>query len=222
MSTNNSLFTAATKLEKAMSPRLNAECVDKQDTTMAQDLAEIVKKHALGAAASGLGVAWIPGVGSTAAMLSMTGFIWSMYFRINYRIGLKFSKVMLKTLASAVMSNLAQGALSVIGATVVAGLLSLTGAGNVFASAIMAALDYSVVMVGGILYLKLLTGLFGAGSDPNHMSEKELVVAMEDVIHNENISDMLKASKKEYTAERKKGNFTGDETVELVDDAEIV
>lgn len=114
---------------------------------MSQDLAEIIKTHALGATVSGIGVAWLPGVGSGAAMAAMAGFIWTMYFRINYRLGLKFSKVTMKSLASAVLSNLMQGAVSVVGSVALATVLSLTGIGNVASSLIMAALDYSVVMV---------------------------------------------------------------------------
>lgn len=216
MTNNNSmLYKSASQLEQIMTPNLDPSCVDLQDQTMTQDLAEIVKKHALGAAASGVGVAWLPGVGSLAAMASMVGFIWSMYFRINKRLGLKLSKVVLKTLASAVLSNLAQGALSVVGSIVVSSLLSMTGFGNAISSLIMAAVDYSVVMVGGILYLKLINGIMGAGKNPDEMNSTEIEIAMNDVIRNENINALLKKSKEEYTQARKAGTVTGNETIEL-------
>ena len=183
---------------------------------MAQDLVEIVNTHALGAAASGIGVAWLPGVGSAAALLSMVGFIWSMYFRINNRLGLRFAKVIVKTLASAVLSNLAQAAISVAGTVALSTILSFTGIGNGTASLIMAALDYSIVMVGGILYLKLINSLMGAGSNPDEMSPTEIEIAMNEVIRNENVQALLKQNKTNYAAGRKNGTFTGNETVELV------
>ena len=217
MAENNTLSDIAKQLEKAMTPKLAPDCIDKQDKTMAQDLVEIVNTHALGAAASGIGVAWLPGVGSAAALASMVGFIWSMYFRINNRLGLRFAKVIVKTLASAVLSNLAQAAISVVGSVVLSTALSFTGVGNGAASLIMAALDYSIVMAGGVLYLKLINNLMGAGTNPDDMSPTEIEIAMEEVIHNENIAALLKQSKKTYTAGRKNGTFTGNETVNLVD-----
>jgi len=216
MATSSTLNNLALQLEQAMTPKLSPNCIDRQDKTMAQDLVEIVKTHALGAAASGVGVAWLPGVGSAAALASMVGFIWSMYFRINKRLGLKFSKVVLKSLASAVLSNLAQAAISVVGSVALSTVLSFTGIGNGIASVIMAALDYSIVMVGGILYLKLINGLMGAGKNPDEMTPTEIEIAMDDVIRSENISSLLKQSKEEYTSGRKNGTITGNEAVELV------
>ena len=214
---NNNLSTVALQLEHAMTPRLAPGCIDHQDHTMAQDLSDIVKVHALGAAASGVGVAWLPGVGSAAAFVSMVGFIWSMYFRINNRLGLRFSKVAVKSLASAMLSNMAQAAISIAGSVAISSLLSLTGFGNAASSLIMAALDYSIVMVGGVLYLKLLNGLMGAGKNPEEMTPTEIEIAMEEVIHSENIQSLLRQSKAEYTTGRKNGTITGTENVELVD-----
>ena len=144
----------------------------------------------------------------------MTGFIWVMYFRINYRLGLKFSKVAMKSLASAVLSNLMQSAISVVGGVALATLLSLTGIGNAASSLIMAALDYSVVMVGGILYLKLLNGLMGAGNDPAEMTPREIEIQMSDVMKGENIESLLNRESRNYRAGRKSGTITGGETVD--------
>lgn len=218
MSTNSiALEKAAGNLAKAMTPTLGAGCIDRQDETMSVDLAQIVKTHALGAAASGVGVAWLPGVGSGASLVAMVGFIWSMYFRINHRLGLKFSKVAVKSLASAVLSNLMQSALSIVGSVALATALSFTGIGNAASSLIMAALDYSVVMVGGILYLKMLNGLMGAGKDPAEMTPQEMELKMEDIMRGENIEALLKSESRSYKAARKNGTVTGNETVDLED-----
>lgn len=211
------LESEASRLVKAMMPQLNPSCVDHQDSTLSQDLAEIVRKHALGAAASGLGVAWLPGVGSVSALAAMVGFIWSMYFRINYRLGLKFSKVVVKTLASAVLSNLGQSALSIAGSVVLSSLLSLTGIGNAAASLIMAAMDYSIVMVGGILYLKLLNRLMNAGMDPAEMRPQDIEIQMEDIIRGENIEALLRDESRSYKAARRNGDISGNETIDLAE-----
>lgn len=212
---NSALENEAGRLVNAMTPKLDPQCVDRQDLTLSADLAEIVKRHALGAAASGVGVAWLPGVGSAAALAAMVGFIWSMYFRINYRLGLKFSKVAMKSLASAVLSNMMQAALSVVGSVALATVLSLTGFGNGISSMIMAALDYAVVMVGGILYLKMLNGLMGAGKNPDEMTPREIEIQMDDVMKNENIEKLLKNESRSYKEARKNGSITGQEAVDL-------
>ena len=165
-------------LSRTLTPKLNGE--ETQDVYLAEDLADIVMKHALGAAAAGLGMAWLPGAGSTASMVAMTGFIWSMYFRINHRIGLKMSKVMVKSIASGMLSNMAQAAISIVGYAALSSVLSLTGIGALLSSAMMAALDYAIVLVGGVIYLKCLNGLFSVGKNPEDMSQEEIKIAMGD------------------------------------------
>lgn len=218
MSKKNSIFSlnqTAERLAHAMNPKLSAQT---KDPELAKDLADIVNRHALGAAAAGIGVAWLPGVGGVAALAAMVGFIWTMYFRVNGRIGLKLSKTLLKSLASAVISNLSQGAISLLGYTLLASLLSLTGAGAVISSALMAAVDYAVVLVGGIIYLKVLTGLFAAGRNPDDMSEKEMHIAMESTLASEDIGELLKSARNHYKDMRKSGEVTGDEHVTVIPD----
>lgn len=213
---NVSLNAITAALAKNLNPSLAYTTTANEN--LAEDLADIVNKHALGAAAAGLGVAWLPGAGSLAAAAALAGFLWSMYFRINNRIGLKLSKVMLKSLASAVLSNLAQAAISIAGYTLLASVISLTGAGGVISSALMAALDYAVVLVGGIIYLKLLNGLFAVGRNPQDMNEEEIKLASKDVIADSKVSQMLKNARGEYKQMSKAGKATLDSKLELVED----
>ena len=80
---------------------------------------------------------------------------------------------------------------------------------------IMAALDYAVVMVGGILYLKMLNGLMGAGKNPDEMTPREIEIQMDDVMKNENIEKLLKNESRSYKEARKNGSITGQEAVDL-------
>lgn len=213
---NVSLNAITAALAKNLNPSLVYTTTANEN--VAEDLADIVNKHALGAAAAGLGVAWLPGAGSLAAAAAVAGFLWSMYFRINNRIGLKLSKVMLKSLASAVLSNLAQAAISITGYSLLASVVSLTGVGGVISSALMAALDYAVVLVGGIIYLKLLNGLFAVGRNPQDMTEEEIKLASKDVIADSNVSQMLKNARDEYKQMSKAGKATLDSKLELEED----
>lgn len=184
----------------------------------AKEIEEIINGHALGAAASGLAAGWVPGAGGTAALMASVGFIWSMYFRINKRLGIPFSKTIIKSLGSAVLTNLAGTAISLVGGAILATALSFTGIGNVASSIIMAGLDYAVVMVSGVIYLKLLTQLFKAGKDLNSVSAEELRSTAEQVMKSEDINQMLKDAKGEYKQKHKAGEVTGKETIDLEDD----
>lgn len=77
------------------------------DSCTPQEIADIIKFHSKGAAAAGVAAGWVPGAGGAAATVISAGFIWTMYGRINSKIGLTFSKSILKTLASGIATNLA-------------------------------------------------------------------------------------------------------------------
>lgn len=171
------------------------------------EITEIIMKHALGAAAAGLGSAWIPGVGGTTSAFIMTGFIWTMYLNINSVLGIKISKAAMKSLAAAVLSNIAQGTLSIVGTIVVTTLLSFTGFGNAISSVVSAALDYAAVIVGGIIYLKLITKLVKAGIDPSEMTGDDLKCKAKEIVKDENIGDMMKEIKDDYTQAVKNGEI---------------
>ena len=116
------------------------------------------------------------------------------------------------------MSNIAQTAMSVVGTWALATILSFTGVANVASSLMMAALNYAIVTVGGIIYLKLLMGLFAAGKNPAEMNEGQLKRAAKSVMKNEDIKSMLKNAKQGYEDARKSGAVTGNEHIDIEDD----
>ncbi|MDF2588850.1 MAG: hypothetical protein K0S41_2691 [Anaerocolumna sp.] len=183
------------------------------------DIADVIINHSLGAAAAGLGSAWIPGIGGTAALFASVGFIWSMYFRINKCLGLKLSKTLLKSLASAIITNIAASAASVIGGAAVSTVLSfIPGIGTVTASIIMAGVVYAAVFASGLIYIKLLTSLFKAGKDPSKMTEEQLKSAAASAVKESDVSKIIKDAKKDYVSARKSGSVNGDEKVDLEKD----
>ncbi|GHT02214.1 hypothetical protein AGMMS50276_31950 [Synergistales bacterium] len=196
-------------------PKVYREGIEKAG---AKEIEEIINVHAVGAAAVGLASGWIPAAGGMAGMMASTGFVWSMYYRINKKIGIPISKTAAKSLGSAVLSNLAGSCMAIVGGTILATLLSFTGIGNFFSSLIMASMDYAVVLVAGIIYLKLLTGLFKAGKDPANMSGDDLKSHADDVIRQENTKQLLKDAVREYKKKRKDGEVSGKESVTLEED----
>lgn len=78
------------------------ELMDKQaDTVLPKDIANVVKTHSKLA----VGSAWIPVPGADVAAGAIT--IWTMYTRINDKLGLSIKENVLKTIASGVATNLA-------------------------------------------------------------------------------------------------------------------
>ena len=102
---------------------------------MGREIAGIVEKHSIGASAAALGSAWLPGAGSTVALATSAGFVWSMYFRINAKLGVPFHKNILKSVATAIGTNLAGAA---VGTLAISTVLAFTGFGNVGSSLLMA------------------------------------------------------------------------------------
>jgi len=166
------------------------------DDTMPHEIAEIVKFHSKGAAASALASAWIPGAGGTAAVLASAGFIWSMYSRIGVKIGLPFGQNVLKSLASGVATNLAAGA---VGAVTIATALSfIPGLGSIGSSVIMGATSYALTLASGYLYLKIMTNIFSKGIDPTTVSEQELKDMAKSVAKDRDVQKVMKGAKAAY------------------------
>lgn len=126
------------------------------DAALPREISEVVKTHAkiaVGSAAS----AAIPGVGSTLAVTASAAAIWSMYVRINSKLGLKLSENAIKTIASGAATNLA-------GYIVMSGAMSAVasffpGIGSGAAILVMSASMYAITLTSGFVYLKALIAL---------------------------------------------------------------
>jgi len=188
------------------------------DKSLPEEIAKVVKLHSKGAVAASLGVAWLPGVGSTAATAACAGFIWSMYIRINKKIGLPISKSILKTVASGVATNLAAAAISTL--VVSAALTFIPVIGNVGASAIMGITGYAVTLASGFVYLKILTRIFKAGKDPSTLSSEALNEVAQTVLKDENIKDLMKEAKEDYKIAKESGELDDKEDIVAVEEDE--
>ncbi|NDV66342.1 zinc ribbon domain-containing protein [Bacteroides sp. 224] len=175
------------------------------DGSLPQEIADIVKFHTKGATVSALATAWIPGVGSTAALVAGAGFVWGMYLRINTKIGLTMTSNIVKTLASGVLTNLAAAAATSV---IVSSAMSFfPGIGNVGASAIMAGTVYAATIASGVIYLKVLTNLFKAGKNPEGLSAEELKNAAKRVTNEMDVKEFMNKAKKEYKKAKEAGEF---------------
>ena len=72
----------------------------------AEEAGEVIKSCALAAAIAGVGSGWIPGAGGVVATAAFVASIWSMYVLINKKLGISTKDHILKTLASAFLTNI--------------------------------------------------------------------------------------------------------------------
>lgn len=170
------------------------------DSCTPQEIADIIKFHSKGAAAAGVAAGWVPGAGGAAATVISAGFIWTMYGRINSKIGLTFSKSILKTLASGIATNLAG---YLVGSLVLNAVFSfIPGLGNIAASAIAGGVCYALTLASGIVYLKILTNIFSAGVDPTSVDIDTLKTMANDIASDINMKEIYEAAKEEVKNNR--------------------
>ena len=156
-------------------------------TTLPSELVDCIQLHA------GLAVAaaWIPIGGLDIAAL--TGNIWTMYARINKKLGVSFSENMLKSIGSAVAANMASNlALTGIGSL----LKWIPGIGTVSGGFIMSAAMYGTTIGAAWIYLTALVNWVktGKGSGEDFKSCVEDVMAQ----NKDKINEIVKQAKSDY------------------------
>jgi len=182
----------------------------------AEGIADIVNKHALCAAAASLAAGWIPGVGGAACLLASVGFIWAMYYRVNSAVGIKLSKNVAKSLASAILTNIVTQVGGLLLGTAAASILSfIPGIGSVASDVIMAAIVYATVIAAGIVYLKMLTKLFKAEVNLESVSESELKNAAKSAADETDLKGVVSEARDAYKSAKKSGEVSGKEDVDI-------
>lgn len=119
------------------------------DYVLPEDIVKIVKRHARIAVAT----AFIPVGGLDIA--AATANIWTMYFSINKALGIKFSENKIKSIGSAVASNL----ITNLGIAALAATLKWMGPGYFVAVAVMTGALYAFTITAGWVYLKAITNM---------------------------------------------------------------
>lgn len=193
MSSNHHILHAAKELVETLNRVV--------DENLPAEIADIVKTHSAGAAAASVAAGWIPGAGGLAAAGICAGFVWTMYGRINSKIGLPLTENIVKSLATGVATNLATG---LVGALVVQTIFSIfPGIGSLAAATVAGGTGYALTLASGYVYLKLLTKLFLGGNDPTTMDASALKEAAGRVAASENMNDVMSSAKADYKAQPK-------------------
>ncbi len=135
-----------------------------------EDIVKIVLRHAKIACAT----AFIPIGGLDVA--AATANVWAMYISINKAIGLKFSDNIMKSIGSAVISNLVQN----LGIMAIAAALKWNPVSYIFSVAILTSALYALTIVSGWVYLKALANM-GENDDDIDTSVKKSLSKYSDI-----------------------------------------
>lgn len=190
------LIEAMDKASDELCSRANAEAA-----------AEAIKKCAVGAAIAGVGSGWLPGAGGLVATAAWVAAIWTMYALINKKLGISVKENVLKSLASAILTNILAAAGAYLLALLAGGILSfIPGIGTAAAIAVDAMLGYVTVFVSGILYLNLLTMMYEKYGNAN-FDGKDIKGLAKSVTENANIKGMMDEAKAAYKEDKKSGKF---------------
>lgn len=193
------IHAALKALEQASKDVISSQNIEKAGET--------IQGCAIIAAIAGVGSGWLPGAGSLVATGAWVAAIWGMYVKVNKDLGISIKDNVLKSLASAILTNILASAGSLILMLVAGFLLSfIPGVGSGGAMVIDGMIGYITVFASGVLYIKLLTKLFKAGKGFN-IAENEVKDAAKDIVNDSNISEILKEGKKAYKEDKKAGKF---------------
>lgn len=179
------LFQAAVSLVQALDKAADEHLPGK--------LSEIVKIHA----GIGVGCIFIPVPG--ADLLAALGNTWTMYLRINKELELPFTKNLVKSIASGIMSNLASNAAILAVFALGSSLKIFAGIGTAASIAVMSATVYAATFAAGYIYIKALDIVFRT-QDSGQVREEDLKAAVDEVLSDkETVQSIFKTAKENYT-----------------------
>ena len=149
-----------------------------------------------------------PGGGSVVLTAASVAAIWGMYVKINKVLGISISENTLKSLASAILTNIVAGAGAYIVALAATAIISLIPGLHFLAVPAEAMIAYIAVFASGILYIKFLTKLFHAkgGFDIDNSGD-DIDPLLRDVIRETDIRSVISETKNSYDQDKKDGNI---------------
>lgn len=161
------------------------------DRLLPDRIVDVVKLHSKVAA----GVAWLP----TGFDLAASGAnVWTMYVRINNKLGLQIKKNVLKTVGSGVTANLS----SYLAMMLASEGIKATGIGYVPAAIMETAALYALNITSGWVYLKAL--LFLAKKQGVNLNTGDLGSAVKEVMKESNVIEDFMNKVIAYKSDKKK------------------
>ena len=153
----------------------------------------------------------LPGAGSLVATGAWVAAIWGMYIKVNHDLGIKIKDNILKSLASAFLTNIIASAGSLLIAYAIGFVISfIPGIGTIGAIAVDGLLGYVTVYASGLLYIRFLTKVLKAKGNLD-FSEIDVKTIAKETVKEANIKDIIKEGKSSFKEAKKEGKFKNEE-----------
>ena len=191
------LYHVLKALKEATEGVIKEEHLEKVETT--------IQTCAITAAATGVGGGMLPGVGGIVLTAASVAAIWTMYVRINKILGISIADNTLKSLASAMLTNIIAAAGAYILAIVATLAISFIPGLHFLAAPAEAIIAYIAVFASGILYIKFLTNVFNATGSFD-FSDADIQQGAKKVVDTTDMQDMINDAKKAYKQDKEKIN----------------
>lgn len=170
-------------------------------------VADTIQGCAVAAAIAGVGSGWLPGAGALVATGVWVATIWGMYIKVNYDLGIRIQDNILKTLASAFLTNIIASFGALILAYVASFVISfIPGFGTVGAVAVDGFLGYITVYTSGLLYIRFLTKVLKAKGKLD-FSGLDIKAIAKETVRESNVKEILKEGKASFREAKKEGKF---------------
>lgn len=193
------LYHALKALQEATHNVIQQEDLEKVEKT--------IQTCAIVAAATGIGSGMLPGTGGVVMTVASVAAIWTMYGKINEKLGISISGNALKSLASAMLTNIIAGAGAYIAALVATTIISFIPILNFLALPAEAIIAYVAVFASGVLYIKFLTKVFKAQGCFVVEEGAKMDQFVKDVIREIDMRSVINDAKQSYDNDKKAGNI---------------
>lgn len=180
------------------------EYLTKHQLTKVEDT---IIRCSVAAAIAGVGAGWLPGAGAFVASAAWVAAIWTMYVRINKNLGISIKDNILKSLASAFLTNIIASAGALILGFSAGLLLSLIPGLQAGAVVIDGMIGYVTVFASGVLYINLLTKVMKAKGRLEFADGDDLKQMAKDIVKEGNVKGIIKEARQSYKDAKAKGEF---------------
>lgn len=161
-----------------------------------------IQTCAIIAAATGVGAGMFPG-GALVLTAASVAAVWGMYIKINKVLGISISENALKSLASALLTNMIAAIGAYVVALVATFLIALIPGLHFLAAPAEALIAYMMVFASGILYIKFLTNVFKAKGSFN-FSEADVENSAKEVVNNTDMKSVIDDVRQSYKDDKDK------------------
>ena len=193
------LYHALKALQEATHNVIQQEDLEKVEKT--------IQTCAIVAAATGIGSGMLLGAGGVVMTVASVAAIWTMYGKINEKLGISISGNALKSLASAMLTNIIAGAGAYIAALVATTIISFIPILNFLALPAEAIIAYVAVFASGVLYIRFLTKVFKAQGCFVVEEGAKMDQFVKDVIREIDMRSVINDAKQSYDNDKKAGNI---------------